>query len=241
MASLCWKCCPLLVCEGCMDDSILLQKCRANCHFNPSPTDFCGVSLKRIGTSLACSSHRLSGWPNGRETVIAEASAEAAGQPGGGETLESGISLVLSDEINGLETDDPDDIINKRKAKKLLMANHSRVMQLEEILSVFNGLLERPFGSGESIAAAGRVVIQRVTKDLNLMVEEDQREEQERLNQQVAFEMLRVMQLMSMDMQVVAAAKKTKTLLERLKSAQGHCEQAIRLARVLPGASAIQK
>lgn len=95
------------------------------------------------------------------------------------------------------------------------------------ILSVFRGLLDRPFGSGASVAAAGSAVIERVQDEIETIKEED------RVNEQLLFEVIRVTRLLDMDMKLISAAQKESTLLERLDTARKHCQEAILLANAL--------
>lgn len=97
--------------------------------------------------------------------------------------------------------------------------------KMVNILTVFNGLLERPFGSGQSIASAGYVVLERIKNDADSQCEGDK--------QQIVFELLRVVKLLTMDMDLVASAQKPQTLVDRLNQARLHCKQAISLARAL--------
>ncbi|CAI5975832.1 unnamed protein product [Closterium sp. NIES-64] len=48
----------------------------------------------------------------------------------------------------------------------------TRVEEILDVLFVFGGLLDRPFGSGQSIAAAGRVVLARVEKEVQALRQE---------------------------------------------------------------------
>lgn len=95
------------------------------------------------------------------------------------------------------------------------------------MLSVFKGLLDRPFGSGASVAAAGSAVIERVQEEIETLTQEDQ------VNEQLLFEVIRVTRLLEMDMKLIGAAQKESTLLERLDSARNHCQEAILLANAL--------
>eukprot|EP00850_Spirogloea_muscicola_P020293 SM000212S06886 [mRNA] locus=s212:52707:57142:- [translate_table: standard] len=98
--------------------------------------------------------------------------------------------------------------------------------QLADYLYVFGCLLDRPFGSGQSIAAAGQVVIEKVKTDTEALREGPG-------DQQLVFELLRVLQLLAMDLKLVEAARKQETLFERLEQAKVHCRQAIQLAYAL--------
>ncbi|KAG0622809.1 hypothetical protein M758_3G125300 [Ceratodon purpureus] len=95
------------------------------------------------------------------------------------------------------------------------------------ILTVFGGLLDRPFGNGASVAAAGSAVIERVQEEIETLKDED------RVNEQLLFEVIRITRLLEMDMKLLSAAQKESTLLERLDSARQHCKEAILLANAL--------
>eukprot|EP00249_Psilotum_nudum_P000357 c11635_g1_i1 orf=559-1353(-) len=93
-----------------------------------------------------------------------------------------------------------------------------------DFLTVFGGLLDRPFGSGQMIAAAGGVVVERVNAEAVTLREGGE------INEQAIFEFLRILRLLEMDLQLVHAARKDETLAERLEAAKTHCKQAILLA-----------
>jgi hypothetical protein len=98
---------------------------------------------------------------------------------------------------------------------------------IANMLTVFGGLLDRPFGSGAAVAAAGSAVIERVQDEVETLKQE------ERVNEQLLFEVIRVTRLLDMDMKLIRAAQKEATLLERLDTARKHCKEAILLANAL--------
>ena len=104
-----------------------------------------------------------------------------------------------------------------------------------DVLNVYCGLLDRPFGSPQGIAAAGRVVVIRVNKELDRLMNAGQEGSENETgspalrNTQAAFELKRVMKLVEMDMELIAAARQSETLLERLSQAKEHCQQGARL------------
>jgi hypothetical protein len=57
--------------------------------------------------------------------------------------------------------------------------------------------------------------------------------QEERVNEQLLFEVIRVTRLLDMDMKLIRAAQKEATLLERLDTARKHCKEAILLANAL--------
>lgn len=94
-------------------------------------------------------------------------------------------------------------------------------------LTVFKGLLDRPFGTGASVAATGSAVIERVQDEIENLKQDDT------INEQLLFEVIRVTRLLEMDMKLISAAHKESTLLERLDAARNHCQDAILLANEL--------
>lgn len=126
--------------------------------------------------------------------------------------------------------------------------------QIQDVLYIYGGLLDRPFGSGQSLAAAGAVVVERVRAEVNAalpsgagqagpageqgmpvssapIMAATPQEEQKKV--QVCFEILRLMQLLSVDLEMMKAAVKEETLLPRLEAAKGKCKSAMALARHL--------
>lgn len=95
------------------------------------------------------------------------------------------------------------------------------------MLTVFGGLLDRPFGSGAMVAGAGSAVIERAQIEIEKLKADD------KVNEQLLFEVIRVIRLLDMDMKLISAAQKESTLLERLDSARKHCQEAIQLANIL--------
>lgn len=57
--------------------------------------------------------------------------------------------------------------------------------------------------------------------------------QEERVNEQLLFEVICVTRLLDMDMKLISAAQKEATLLERLDIARKHCKEAILLANEL--------
>ncbi|KAH7365441.1 hypothetical protein KP509_18G028300 [Ceratopteris richardii] len=95
---------------------------------------------------------------------------------------------------------------------------------IADVLQIFNNLLERPYGGGVPVANAGGAVIERVTNDVQEL------RGQEGVSDQVLFELLKVVKFLEMDMELVRAAQKEETLMQRLEAAQVHCKQAIAIA-----------
>lgn len=125
-----------------------------------------------------------------------------------------------------------------------------------DVLYVFGGLLDRPFGSGQSLAAAGAVVVARVRAEVGAAlpqgtsgVPQPETEEgripaqsapltatspqEEQKKVQICFEILRLMQLLSVDLELMKAAVKEETLLPRLEAAKAKCKTAMGLAKQL--------
>jgi len=75
--------------------------------------------------------------------------------------------------------------------------------------------------------ATGSAVIERVQEEIETLTQEDQ------VNEQLLFEVIRVTRLLEMDTKLISAAQKESTLLERLDSARNHCQEAILLANAL--------
>lgn len=98
---------------------------------------------------------------------------------------------------------------------------------IADVLMVFGGLLDRPFGSGRSIAGAGEVVIERVLKETEILRGKDD------VDERLIFELLRVLRLLEMDLELLRAARKDETLLERLEGAKVHCRQAVLIANAM--------
>ena len=105
--------------------------------------------------------------------------------------------------------------------------NNGNGKTLASIFTVFGGLLDRPFGSGASVAAAGSAVIERVEDEIETLRKEDE------VDEQLLFEVIRVTRLLDMDMKLISAAQKESTLLERLDTARKHCQDAILLVNAL--------
>lgn len=101
--------------------------------------------------------------------------------------------------------------------------------QVAHFLFLFGGLLDRPFGSAQSIAAAGNVVVARCQVEAEAMAAA----EDGPADRQLAFELLRVLRLLAADVQLIAAARRQETLLQRLDSAKANCKLAIQLANSL--------
>jgi len=100
---------------------------------------------------------------------------------------------------------------------------------IASMLSMFKGLLDRPFGTGANVAATGSAVIERVQEE----IENLKQEVGDEVDEQLVFEIIRVTKLLEMDMKLISAAQKESTLLERLDSARKHCQEAILLANAL--------
>ncbi|KAG6557554.1 hypothetical protein Mapa_000830 [Marchantia paleacea] len=100
--------------------------------------------------------------------------------------------------------------------------------KIADMLTVFMSLLERPFGGdGRMIAAAGGAVTERVGEEVEALRGVDG------VDEQYLFEILRVVKLIDMDLQLVAAARKDTTLLERLMQTAMHTKQALDVANSL--------
>lgn len=105
--------------------------------------------------------------------------------------------------------------------------NRGKGAILADIFMIFGGLLDRPFGSGSMIAAAGSAVIEKVLEEIeNVKIEDG-------VNEQLVFEVIRVTRLLEMDLKLVSASQKESTLLERLDVAKKHCREAVLLANEL--------
>ena len=149
---------------------------------------------------------------------------------------DTGTELAV-DVVSGVEaatedTDPPEDPapeelslqeVHRKKAAPVV----ARGVGIVDILTIFGNLLERPFSSGGTIAAAGYVVIEKVSADVEAMSDDPE------VNQQYVFELLRLAKLLSVDMDMVASSRKLETLLERLQQATAHTKQAIQLAQAL--------
>lgn len=105
--------------------------------------------------------------------------------------------------------------------------NKGQGYNIADFLMIFGGLLDRPFGSGSGIAAAGSAVIERLQSEIEIIKEKD------KVDEQLLFEVIRVIRLLEMDLKLVSAAKKESTLLERLDQAKKHCREAVLLANSL--------
>ena len=145
---------------------------------------------------------------------------------------ELAVDVVSDVEAATGDTDPPEDPaveelslqeVHRKKAAPVV----ARGVGIIDILTIFCNLLERPFSAGGTIAAAGYVVIEKVSADVEAMSDDPE------VNQQYVFELLRLAKLLSVDMDMVASARKLETLLERLQQATAHTKQAIQLAKAL--------
>lgn len=105
--------------------------------------------------------------------------------------------------------------------------NRGKGAILADIFMIFGGLLDRPFGSGSMIAAAGSAVIEKVMEEIENVKQGDG------VNEQLLFEVIRITRLLEMDLKLVSASQKEFTLLERLEIAKKHCREAVLLANEL--------
>ncbi|KAJ7555092.1 hypothetical protein O6H91_05G022200 [Diphasiastrum complanatum] len=164
----------------------------------------------------------------------AATSAAADSHPESGVRLESGTDNVAQQSSGLIEESEAqaseegsikqesDGISREKKVPR--KRNGAAIV---DVLKVFEGLLERPSGSGQIMAAAGSVVVERVKAEAESLHNKDD------VEAQLIFELLRSVQLLEMDMQLVVAARKESTLLERLSKAKERCQQAIKLANSL--------
>lgn len=157
------------------------------------------------------------------------ASAESLQDEGGKLNVASAGSLALREDQGGeLEAVSAGRLEQVKKEKDKYLGRALRAGKgalIAELLQIFGHLLERPFGGGESVANAGGAVIERVVTDAQGL------RGQEGVNDQVIFELLKVIRLLEMDMELVRAAKKEETLVKRLETAKMHCKQAFVIAR----------
>ncbi|CAI5532622.1 unnamed protein product, partial [Closterium sp. Naga37s-1] len=74
----------------------------------------------------------------------------------------------------GGEAEEADPVLEeaRRRRAEWQAPAPTRVEAILDVLFVFGGLLDRPFGSGQSIAAAGRVVLARVEKEVQALRQE---------------------------------------------------------------------
>ncbi|GJP37938.1 hypothetical protein CLOM_g22386 [Closterium sp. NIES-68] len=208
-------------------------------------------ALQAAGARRAVRAAAVSESENG---ALPQAGQQQQGQEGQEGQEEQGVDPVLEE-------------ARRRKAEWQAPAP-SRVETILDVLFVFGGLLDRPFGSGQSIAAAGRVVLARIEQEMDALRCEDEGgaaaaaamrtgaaavprsglegvaadttegEGQARRGgagnrQQVLFELVRMVQLLAVDVQMVGAAVKEETLLKRLEEAKSHCQLAMRLVKSL--------
>ena len=153
---------------------------------------------------------------------------------------DAGTELAV-DAVSGIEaapdvTELPKDLAVQDSAEELSLQEVQRMKPapvvakgagIVDVLNIFVNLLERPFSAGATIAAAGYVVIEKVSADVEALSDDP------KVNQQYVFELLRLAKLLSVDMDMVASARKLETLLERLQQATAHAKQAIQLAKAL--------
>lgn len=99
--------------------------------------------------------------------------------------------------------------------------------KMTEFLFLLLGLLERPYSTGQTISAAGNVVLERVKNDAQSLQELDI------VNPQYVFELLRLLQLLKLDLEMLASSRKESTFLERLEQAKANCRQAIEITKVI--------
>ncbi|GBG74771.1 hypothetical protein CBR_g19283 [Chara braunii] len=102
-----------------------------------------------------------------------------------------------------------------------------RGAQVADILYVFGGLLDRPFSDGDMIAKAGRIAIERLQGDVKELFQHDD------VDQQLLFELERCLKLLNVHIDLIGAAKKRETLLQRLEEAKVPCRQAMQIAENL--------
>lgn len=95
---------------------------------------------------------------------------------------------------------------------------------IADLLVVFGGLLDRPFGSGQMIAAAGGVVVERVVTEF------ESEDIQSGVNEQCLSGFRTCLDLLQKDLEVVRVAQDKSKLLEALEVAKLHCRRAILLA-----------
>lgn len=149
------------------------------------------------------------------EEEIREALLFEEGGDEEGPRLEEAARMGEGDDAEGFERTLP------------IPINKGNGESVTRMLSVFKGLLDRPFGSGASVAATGSAVLERVQEEIETLKQEDLKDEQ------LLFEVIRVTRLLEMDMKLLSAAQKESTLLERLDNARKHCQEAILLANAL--------
>ncbi|CAM6095559.1 unnamed protein product [Calypogeia fissa] len=97
-----------------------------------------------------------------------------------------------------------------------------------KIVALFMNLLDRPSaGDGRMVAGAGSAVLERVEEEVASL------QAVEGVDGQVLFEILRLVKLLQMDVQLIAAARKDSTLSERLVQAKTHCRQFLNILSML--------
>ncbi|CAM6089119.1 unnamed protein product [Calypogeia fissa] len=146
-------------------------------------------------------------------------------------------------EEEGVDIQDEDEEDEDEKALQAMKKREQEVAELQrrasraakgqgaaaaKIVALFMNLLDRPSpGDGRMVAGAGSAVLERVEEEVASL------QAVEGVDGQVLFEILRLVKLLQMDVQLIAAARKDSTLSERLVQAKTHCRQFLNILSML--------